>query len=284
MSKNRPGDNHAAIALVVVLAAVLGFVAGRSSVVKEKARQAPVRKKPAISVQKKKTVLPEITKSFRNPKIAIVIDDFGYNMNNVRAFLDIGQPITFSILPKQQYSNQVARAVRAKGYEAIMHLPLEPKKNGVGEEPDTIRGSMSDQEILSRLKAELDSMPDIDGVSNHMGSKATEDGRVMAVITKELKRRGLFFFDSLTSNMSICRNAAADAEVRYARRDVFLDIPNDPATIENRVKELRKVAFKRGRAIAVGHDRRNTVEILARFMPEMAEEGVVFVYISDLVK
>jgi polysaccharide deacetylase 2 family uncharacterized protein YibQ len=47
---------------------------------------------------------------------------------------------------------------------------------------------------------------------------------------------------------------------------------------------LRRLAFRKGSATAICHDKHNTVTALAKFMPAMAEEGVKFVYISEFEK
>ncbi|MFH1848233.1 MAG: divergent polysaccharide deacetylase family protein, partial [Candidatus Omnitrophota bacterium] len=39
-------------------------------------------------------------------RIALVIDDFGYNTKNVDAFLGLKAPVTFSILPNLPYSGR----------------------------------------------------------------------------------------------------------------------------------------------------------------------------------
>lgn len=283
-NRNNNGRRHLLVATAIAAALVIGFMLGRTSTAPKRKIPVHVKKTAAPAVSVKKGILPKINKTFANPKIAIVIDDFGYNTANLEKFLKIGQPFTLSILPNQHYSAKVSDAAHSRGYETILHLPLEPKDGSVKGEPGTIKSSMNDSQILSRLKEELDSVPHIDGVSNHMGSKGTEDSRVMSVIFGELKKRKLFFFDSLTSPNSICGQAAKSSGVKYARRDVFLDIPDAPAEIEKRLLETRRLAFRRGYAIAVGHDKHNTVTALEKFMPAMAAEGVEFVYISDLEK
>jgi polysaccharide deacetylase 2 family uncharacterized protein YibQ len=275
------------LVIAVVLAAAIGFVAGRSERAEPKRKGLPVsvkRQKLPGPAEKQALLLPSIQKKFPSPRIAIVMDDFGYNAAEMNSFFGIGEPITLSILPDQSYSVKIASMAHSKGYEVILHLPLEPKSADVKEEPDTIRSSMSDGEISSRLKKELASVPYLSGISNHMGSKATEDKRVMSIIMAELKRQGIFFFDSLTSENSVCREAARAAGVKYARRDIFLDIPNDPATIEKRILGMRKVAFNKGSATAIGHYRHNTIAALKKYMPAMAAEGVKFVFISDFEK
>ena len=285
MRNRKTGNsNYILIAAAIVGALVIGFMLGRSGTTPKHKRPIPIKKTPALAYEAKKPALPNVLKKFTNPKIAIVIDDFGYNTNNLEKFLNIGEPITLSILPNQPYSAKVAEIAHSRGYETILHLPLEPKDGSVKEEPGTIKSSMSDSQIISRLKEELANVPHIDGVSNHMGSKGTEEGHLMSVIFRELKKRNFFFFDSLTSAESVCRDVAKSSGIRYARRDVFLDIPNDPATIEKRILETRRLAFRKGFAIAVGHDRNNTVAALRKLMPQMASEGIEFVYISELEK
>jgi len=283
-NKNTGNRKYLFIVAAIAAALAIGFMIGRSGPAPKYKRPVPVKKAAAPTPVVKKQALPKITKSFPNPKIAIVIDDFGYNTANLEKFLGIGEPITLSILPNQHYSADIAKVAHSRGYETILHLPLEPKDGSVKEEPGTIKSSMNNDQIISRLKEELGSVPHIDGASNHMGSKGTEESRLMNAIFGELKKKNFFFFDSLTSSDSICRDAANSSGIRYARRDVFLDIPGAPADIEKRILETRRLAFRRGYAIAVGHDKHNTVTALEKFMPAMAAEGVEFVYISDLVK
>ena len=284
--RNRKSDNkkYLLTAAAIAAALVVGFMLGRSGTAPKYKRPVPIQKTTTYAPLVKKSLLPNITKKFTSPKIAIVIDDFGYNTNNLEKFLNIGEPITLSILPNQPYTAKVAEVAHSRGYETILHLPLEPKDGSIKGEPGTIKSSMSDSQIISGLKEELGSVPYIDGVSNHMGSKGTEENHLMSVIFGELKKRNFFFFDSLTSANSVCRDAARSSGIKYARRDVFLDIPSDPATIEKRILETRRLAFRKGFAVAVGHDKHNTVTALQKLMPAIAAEGVNFVFISELEK
>jgi hypothetical protein len=214
----------------------------------------------------------------------IVLDDFGFNKNNIDSLFSIHQPVTLSILPDLKYSGQIAALAASHGYETILHMPMEPHRNDVQEEVDTIRGGMTDREIIERLDKGIKNIPGLRGMSNHMGSKATEDKALMTVVLKYLKSEKLYFFDSLTSQKSVCREVASIVGIPYARRDVFLDNTEDVAAIEKQIMLLRRLAFRKGRAIAVGHDKKNTILALAKMMPEMAREGVKFVSLSELEK
>ncbi len=228
--------------------------------------------------------VPPAVKKFRAPKVAIVIDDFGYNMSNIDDLVSIKQPLTLSILPNQKYSREVARTALLKGDEVLLHLPLEAQRKDVSEEVDTIKASMPEKDVVTRLESEINSVPGIHGVSNHMGSKTTEDRALMTIILTKLKERNLYFFDSLTSVNSVCNEIASSVGVRFAKRDIFLDNVNDVDYIKNQLIDLRDFAFKNGRAIAICHDRKNTLKALREMLPELESEGIKFVFLSEMVK
>lgn len=216
-------------------------------------------------------------------KIAIVIDDWGYSLNNVQLLEELRYPITCSILPGLNYSESVAREAQTKGYEVILHLPMEPYEK-YRLERRTIMTSLDEKSIKGIIKQDLDSLVYAKGVSNHMGSRATEDSRTMEIIFQELKKRHLYFLDSMSSVKSICFALARKMNLGFAKRDVFLDNEEEPGYIRGQIYKLKTKAKVYGRAIGIGHDRRITLEVLKEMMPELEKEGYKFVFVSELVK
>ena len=123
-------------------------------------------------------------------------------------------------------------------------------------EENTLLTDMKKNEVLKILKKDLDAIPFIKGVSNHMGSKATEDKRLMGIIFDELKKRKLYFLDSLVSSKSICSKLANKAKIGIIKRDIFLDNNSDYSYIETQLNKLKHRAHSRGYAVGVGHDRK----------------------------
>ncbi len=220
----------------------------------------------------------------RLAKVAIILDDWGYTMNNIPLLAEIHEPITLAVLPNLPRSTEVARGAKARGYEVMLHLPLESTRVNVAEEADTIKPGMSAAAVNARLARELKSVPGAVGVNNHQGSKGTAERDTMAPIMNCLKRNSLFFVDSMTTAQSVCRDIAADAGVAYARRDVFLDNSNKLEDIEKQIELLKETALKRGRAIGIGHDRKNTLIALKRMLPKLKDAGIEIVPASELVK
>lgn len=216
-------------------------------------------------------------------KIAIVIDDWGYSLNNLSIINRIKHPLTCAVLPDLNYSYRVSQELNSLGFQIILHLPMEPNEK-YNLEKNTITTLMDEETIKDILNLGLENLVNPKGISNHMGSKATEDHRVMETIFKELKKRKLYFFDSFVTPKSVCSDLAKKINLGFARRDIFLDNKDSPEYIRGQIYRLKTRARVYGQAIGVGHDRKVTLELLSEIMPELEKEGYKFVFISDLVR
>jgi len=223
-------------------------------------------------------------------KVAFVIDDWGYSLNNIDTLFQIERPITLAILPHLRYSKEISDMARKQGkeYDVILHLPLE-SKSGKSAERDTIRRNMKKDKALAILKEDIEGVPGIIGVSNHQGSRATENKEIMKIIFEELKKRDLFFLDSRTTPVSVCGSVANKAGVRFAERGVFLDLAQrkeekqHKAYVRRQIRELINIAKARGSAIAIGHDKRFTLEAIKESIPDIEKENIKIVPLKDLV-
>ena len=236
----------------------------------------------------KPKVAPKVAPSRPAPvsfkgNIAIVIDDWAYNMNNLKILDRIAFPITCSVLPNLSYTREIAEELHARGFEVILHLPMEPHEK-FRLEKNTILVSMNESAIQDILAADLGDLAYVRGVSNHMGSMATEDARVMETVFRELKKRNLYFLDSVVTAKSVGAAVAKKTGLRFARRDIFLDNVEDPAYIKKQIQKLKSKARSSGQAVGIGHDRRITLEVLAEVLPELKREGYRLVFVSELAK
>lgn len=216
-------------------------------------------------------------------KIAIVLDDWGYNLHDAYILEQIKYPLTAAVLPNDKYSRAVCEELHAKGFEIILHLPMEPEEK-YGLENETVMVSAPKAEILKILTKGLASVGYAKGVSNHMGSRATSDLRTMGIIFGELKKRHLYFLDSYVTSKSVCLQLARKMNLTVLKRDVFLDNVEEREYIKQQIYKLRNKARMNGWAIGIGHDRKITLEVLKEVMPEIAKDGYKFVFLSDLTR
>ena len=216
-------------------------------------------------------------------RIAIVIDDWGYHLNNLEIVSRIKQPLTCAVLPRLKNTRVVAQKLHKLKVEIILHLPMQPKEKHRLEK-DTIAINMSSEKMRDILDKDLANVIFAKGVSNHMGSRITEDANSSAMIMQEVKKHNLYFLDSFVTAKSVCAALAKKMGLRFARRDVFLDNRDDPEYIRSQVIELKNLARSRGQAIGIGHDRKNTLLILKEMLPQLAEEGYKFVFVSEIAR
>ena len=216
--------------------------------------------------------------------IVLVIDDFGYRNDSISdGFLDLSVPITCAVLPGHNQSSRFAKKAINAGKEVIVHMPMQSAIASSGEDEFKLKIGMTSEEIEWRLNEALNEIPEAVGINNHQGSKATTDGKVMAVVASVLKNKNKFFLDSRTSSKTVGENTMRSAGVPTARRHIFLD--ND-LSIENISKQLDKlvaVAEKKGLAIGIGHVKGNTLKVLEEEIPALVEQGFEFKFLSQVV-
>jgi len=115
--------------------------------------------------------------------VAIIVDDMGSSLQEVDALMAMKLPLTFSIIPGMAKVKDVADAAHAKGYQVMVHLPMEPQGYPLQRmEQNGLLLSQSDAEIEKRLRAYLQAVPHAIGANNHMGSRFTEDRAKMATV------------------------------------------------------------------------------------------------------
>lgn len=212
------------------------------------------------------------------PKVAIVIDDLGHNKKSALRLFNINASLTLSILPHKPFTVWIANEGHRRGHDIIGHIPMEAKEPlSLGK--GGLYAWMTDDEIRETLEEGLNSIPHIKGVSNHMGSAFTEDERTMDVVISVLKEEGLFFLDSFTTPRSVGARLAREQGIKTLKRDIFLDNKNNPAYIEAQWKKLVKVAEKKGYAVAIAHQKKNTIEFLEKIL---SKNEVIVVPLSKL--
>lgn len=219
-----------------------------------------------------------------NPRLAIILDDLGYERSAADELLALPFPLTVSVLPHLPLSTEVAEEAFRRGDQVLLHLPMESEADGAKPEEVELRVGMNSQQVENAVAGMLETVPHAVGVNNHQGSRATSDPALMAELMPALRQRGLFFIDSRTAASTVAYDTAERAGVRAASRKVFLD---DTATREAVLTQLNlaaRDAARDGFAIAIGHPRPATIAALAEGVPRLEARGIRLVFVSDVVR
>ena len=240
-------------------------------------------KETKSSVSKKETLNTGLPK----PKIVIIVDDLGQEKKPIDDLLKIPAPITFAVLPNLPYSNYAAEKADKKGWDVILHMPMEPKESsgytGVDAGSEVLLVGLPKDAILTKLNESLSSVPNVKGVNNHMGSKFMENDELTELILQDLKRKGLLFVDSKTSSGSKGYETGLKLGMKTAQRDIFLDNSSKDSTyVKKQLEKLIDISKRNGSAIGICHPYPSTVKALSEMIPKIENE-VEVVSISNIV-
>jgi polysaccharide deacetylase 2 family uncharacterized protein YibQ len=146
--------------------------------------------------------------------------------------------------------------------------------------------SMSDRQIKEEVDKDLDAIPYLSGVNNHMGSKFMEDEAKLNIVFRELKKRNLFFVDSRTTPLSKGPEIARKLGLRFVSRKIFIDNDDDYMTIfRNLTTRIGgEFAHKSEAVVMIGHPHPKTIQALKEAIPVLKARGIDIVPVSALVQ
>jgi hypothetical protein len=207
------------------------------------------------------------------PQIALIIDDIGYQTKIAEKLIDLDLNLNFSILPHSPHGLKLAQKAHDKGRDILLHLPMEATDPKWDPGPGALFLKMDDTAMRGTLLKGLDAVPMAVGISNHMGSRYSENEEAMTAFFTAIKPKNLFFIDSLTSSKSIGYKLAKKMGVQTAKRDIFLDNDKDQEKIIKQIERLVSIAQKHGKAIGIGHPYPSTFEALIKSLPLLEKTG-----------
>ncbi len=233
--------------------------------------------KTVSSQDQSKTVTP-----VKKLKLAIIIDDAGYNLQKLKRLLDFPGKLTIAVLPQVTYSRQSAELIQKAGKEVILHLPMQPQGNE-NAGPGVITIDLDEEEIIATLTLNFSTVPYAKGANNHMGSLATADERIVKIIVNYCKQHNLFFLDSKTTSHSVITELASAYNLPVLSRDIFLDNEKGKDQIKENLIKGMELAHRYGSAVLIGHISDEMTDVLNEMYPLFIKQGYELVTASELL-
>lgn len=230
----------------------------------------------ATSVFMKKTVYANDMR-VALPTITIIIDDVGDSQRLGLRAANLPNEVALSILPHTPFSRSIANYGHSRGMNILLHQPMESKANVRLLGPGALLQKMNHQQFSRVLEKNINAVPFVIGINNHMGSLLTENHEKMNWLMAELKSRDMFFVDSRTTSNSIAQQTAQHWQIPNISRKIFLDHVDDPKAIAKQFERLLRVAKKYGHAIAIGHPRKNTLDFLEKNLQNLSASGITLI-------
>lgn len=219
----------------------------------------------------------------QTPVVSIIIDDMGEDLFAAMQIIDLPGPVVSAIIPHTSHSIEVAELTNQVGKEVMLHQPMQSVANlRLGQGGIVL--DMTQRQLQRAMVDNLEKVPHVVGVNNHMGSLITQHPGHMRWVMDYIKARGnLFFIDSRTTTATVAQQLASEVGVPNARRDVFLDHEVTKEAIRYQLQRLIRLAKKHGSAVAIGHPFPETIAVLQEEIPLFAEYGVELVSITEVI-
>ena len=219
----------------------------------------------------------------QRPSIALIIDDIGYNAALGEQAIALQGAVTFAVLPHTPHGKELAELANSQGKEIMLHAPMSNLAN-MPLGPGALTAELSKEVFVATLNEDIDAIPHLQGVNNHMGSALTEMAMPMQWVMEVLKARELYFVDSYTTAKSVAGKMAKEQQIPSMTRNVFLDNVQSHEDIDREFKKLIKMAREKGVAVGIGHPYKETLAYLEQALPLLEEQGIELISASQMIE
>ncbi|MCG9698440.1 divergent polysaccharide deacetylase family protein [Shewanella sp. Isolate11] len=214
-------------------------------------------------------------------QVSIIIDDIGYRLTD-EAVLSLPSSVTLSVLPHTPLGKKIAIAANRKGHEIMLHLPMQAL-NGKTLGPGGLTNQMDEEQFKNTINNAFDSIPNVRGVNNHMGSLLTQLEQPMTWLMQSLKQHDNYFVDSVTTRFSKAAQTAQQQGIPILRREIFLDNDVSEQALEKQFKRAINFAKTQGYVVMIGHPYPETIEFLNKNLSRLNMDGISLVKTSALL-
>lgn len=216
-------------------------------------------------------------------QLILIIDDIGNNRSLGQQTLELPGPLNLAFLPHTPFARSLAEQAHQSGHTVMLHAPMANKTHAkLG--PGGLTAEMTPQQWRDTLLDNIQAIPHVTGINNHMGSQLTENSAAMTVVMQVLKQQGLFFVDSLTTANSVAQREALKAGLPSLKRHIFLDHVAEEDIIRQQLQKAIQRAQQRGIAVAIGHPYPETLKVLQQELTALSQHQIELVSAGDYLQ
>ena len=220
-------------------------------------------------------------------RISIVIDDMGHMSRGFKIYRNMGHPLTMAFLPFYDTTEMQSELAHSEGFEIMLHMPMQPNHRFYFRSPLVIETGLDGEEVRSRVRKSLHTVPLAQGFNNHQGSKATTNLDLMRLVMDEVSQhQKLYFIDSVTTGSSKAYQAATEAGFAATKRNSdFLDNVKTHEAVTKKLEELIDLSLRsKGVRLAIIHESKISARAVKQVLPKLESLNIEVVSPSDFIK
>ena len=190
-------------------------------------------------------------RSSTRPRIGLIVADIGMNQaDSAAAIQALPRGVTLAFSPYYKAPvGKLLEAARITEHEYLLAIPMEPQGFPLNDPgPQALMSSLPAEQNHVRLEWALSRLAGYVGVTGTVGGMLGERfaslADAMQPMLAELARRGLLYIDA--------RPGAAPLPLVWSRSvDQVVDEPDTPASIDDKLAALTRLASQKGSALGL---------------------------------
>ncbi len=260
----------------------------------------PAAPDAALQLQTRNGLVPMIGKDGRIPwqvygrpfsdrlnrvRVAVVVTGLGLLRAQTDQVLDRLPPgFTLAISPYAPNVRELFNRARAKGFETLTELPLEPTDYPASDPgPRALYTSLTPADNEARLDWIMSRGAGYVGLIDVLGTKPLQDEAAARRMLGRIQERGLLFVDSRSSTKGLGPRIGRDIGMAMALNNRFVDSEATTAAIDTKLDELERLAKASGASVGIASGMPLTVDRLIAWHAELYRRGVVLAPVSAVV-
>ena len=218
----------------------------------------------------------------RRARVGLIVAGLGMTeADTLAAARALPAAVTFAINPYAQNLGRMLDAIRARGHEFLVSIPMEPVEFPLRDPgPRALMTTLSPEANRERLFWALSRMQGYVGATNALagmlGERFSAMSDQMEAVQQELVRRGLVFVDA--------RGNAPPVRYGWGRNvDMIIDDQPGSDATDARLEALSKLALDRGSALGlVTLPRPVTIDRIEAWSNTLVQKGLVLAPVTGI--
>lgn len=260
----------------------------------------PAAPDPALQLQTRNGLVPMIGKDGRIPwqvygrpfndrlnraRVAVVVTGLGLLRGQTDQVLERLPPgVTLAISPYAPNVRELFNRARAKGFETLTELPLEPTDYPASDPgPRALYTSLAPADNEARLDWIMSRGAGYVGLIDVLGTKPMQDEAAARRMLGRVQERGLLFVDSRSSTRGLGPRIGRDIGLAMALNNRFIDSDGSAAAIDAKLDELERLAKASGASVGIASGMPLTVDRLIAWNAELHRRGVALAPVSAVI-
>jgi polysaccharide deacetylase 2 family uncharacterized protein YibQ len=239
--------------------------------------------KPAAKDTKKYPKVP-ITDISKEPAIAIVITGLGLSTTSTTEALELPPSVTLGFSPYSPQLDKWTKSAIESKHDIILNIPMETKDFMMHDPgPYALLKDAAIKDNLVRLRMLLALTKESIGIYSDKGEVFSSYPEAMGKILHFFDQQKIWYiFGGGYKNISLFQ-MAQKFDYPILTTDLYLDEEIDTPSINEKLREAKKIAKEKGYAVIFARPYPITIRILQQWLVREKNNGINFLPVSQLL-